>query len=1373
MDTKPSLGRLYTPHFYFTLARAEKYYLHKRKLPSKVLLIRIKLNNVNTTALLDTGASLSLIARDKATNFDVLDQDILIHGFAGKQLALEKSTASLDIAGSYFTHDCIVTDKLRYSIVLGTDFLTSHEVEISFATQEIRIGNIVMPFYTEDEKVPEESSFYFTLPDEVIPPELDLRPDNTITALHDVVLSPMSQGEIPIYCPIGLTAETYLDPPSKNQLNVLVLPQFIEDLKVNVFNLNNFPVKIHAGSRLGTSHHAESMYSLHFEALEKLDDETKPSRPSEMTRAQSDSLNINPKLPDNERRQIKSLLNRYADCFSWNVDDVGHFKYGPPLDIDTGDSPPVVIAPYALGSKEKEMIDSQVQAWLKAGIIRPSNSNYSAPIFLVPKAKPGEYRLCVNFKFLNSVTKGHRHPLPLIPDLFQKLKGSNYFSTLDFNQGFLMFDVAEEDRYKTAFSTDKSHYEFCRVPFGIAAGPTHFSRLMKIIFSDFINVFIVLFIDDLTVYSRGLDYHLKHLEKTLKRIRRANITLRAVKCNFGFPEIPLLGHVVNGSGLKPSPKLINAIKMMPIPCKAKDVRAVLGLAGYYRQFIPHFAQTTLPLNELTKKGVKFKWDDQHEKAFRRIKESVSESTFLSHFDDSRDDVQITTDGSKLGLGAILQQTYNDQTYTIAFASRALRTYEKNYTASELEALAVYWALIKFRHFIFGRKITVFTDHSALCYLTKQKKPHHTNPRLLRWCLLIQGHDIQFVFLRGKHNVVADALSRLPWTDEDQEDTSHEFYQIQQPLSSPDNYFNEITELGHSEICSLQRADGQINKIIESLEKQRMHADPNNTDNSKRDKTYIGLVPPKNLKCCDCVNNSNSHSSSRHACGLCRSTQDSTDALDIADTDLKKGDSLSVPMPQSLKKAKAQFSRHEKYTLIDSILYRINYFKGKRNLLLMLPSSLLQTVIAHYHDNFLSGHLGVDKTLYKLRRKFYAFNMDMAVINYIRSCPICQRIKQYRGPATGPLQLMPVGGLFERFSIDAIGPLTTSESGNKHILVAVEYSTRFCVTQAVKAIDTATITNFVLEHIILKFGCPRFLQTDNASTFRSHFFSVLTEAFKIEHVFSSPYSHGTQGVVERRNQSLEGILRSIVNLYGTNWDTGLQSATFAINAAPNVSSKFAPFFLLYGTNPTFALDLLLPETILPSNAVSLKELDRYRKIAVENIRKAQEQAKIKFDKKHVPVVYPINSLVLIKIPSYKAGLSRKLAGKYHGPYKVVAQLSPIVYRIERLNPNGKSSPRVINVRLMRPYYLRPHSALTLRTNKTTTDEGNIFIDSDTEDQLPPVLEPEDIDPPQLESNAPIVKSMDVKAPEPHSSDPSAVPYFSRYGRLTKRPQRYQT
>src|SRR5207245_2007711 len=162
-------------------------------------------------------------------------------------------------------------------------------------------------------------------------------------------------------------------------------------------------------------------------------------------------------------------------------------------------------------------------------------------------------------------------------------------------------------RFKTAFQTSHGCYEFNRVPFGIAAGPAHFSRLMKIIFSDFLNVFVILFIDDLTIYSKTFDEHLYHLERTLKRIRRAGITLKATKCNFGYTEVTLLGHVVTGKGIKPSLKLLKAITSMSIPVKLKDVRAILGLSGFYRQFIPNYSSIVEPLNKLLRKNIKFSW----------------------------------------------------------------------------------------------------------------------------------------------------------------------------------------------------------------------------------------------------------------------------------------------------------------------------------------------------------------------------------------------------------------------------------------------------------------------------------------------------------------------------------------------------------------------------------------------------------------------------------------------------------------------------------------------------------------------------------------------------------------------------------------------
>lgn len=376
------------------------------------------------------------------------------------------------------------------------------------------------------------------------------------------VLLPFTYSKILVSHMVKDIQNYYFNPSNNLEPGLVCFPQTMDELALHVYNISHEPIELKENLILGTLIRVKQFYCLDFKALEELDD-IDANKTYEMTTEQIDSLDIDPALTEHQKENLIKRIKPYADCFSWQVDDVGHFKYGPELEIDTGEAPPVVIPPYALGSKEKEYIKKQLDEWLKIGIIRPSTSNYCVPIFLVPKPKPGEFRLCVNFKFLNSVTKQYRFPLPLISDLFQTFRKSKYFSALDFNQGFLMFDIAEKDKYKTGFQTSDGHYEFNRIPFGIAAGPSHFTRMMKIIFQDFINSFIILYIDDLTIYSNNYSEHLAHLEKALKRILRAQIKLRAIKCSFGYREIVLLGHRVSGDGIKPSFKLIKAITEMP------------------------------------------------------------------------------------------------------------------------------------------------------------------------------------------------------------------------------------------------------------------------------------------------------------------------------------------------------------------------------------------------------------------------------------------------------------------------------------------------------------------------------------------------------------------------------------------------------------------------------------------------------------------------------------------------------------------------------------------------------------------------------------------------------------------------------------------
>ncbi|XP_042451745.1 uncharacterized protein LOC122036457 [Zingiber officinale] len=411
---------------------------------------------------------------------------------------------------------------------------------------------------------------------------------------------------------------------------------------------------------------------------------------------------------------------------------------------------PVSKAPYRLAPTEMKELKGQLQELLDKGFIRPSVSPWGAPVLFVRK-KDGTMRLCIDYRELNRVTVKNKYPLPRIDDLFDQLQGATVFSKIYLRSGYHQMKVKEEDVHKTAFRTRYGHYEFLVMPFGLTNAPATFMDLMNRVFHSYLDQFVIVFIDDILIYSRNCQEHRLHLTTVLQTLKEHRLYAKFSKCDFWLNQIPFLGHIVSRNGIEVDPAKVEAIRNWDTPKNASEIRSFLGLAGYYRRFIQNFSQIALPLTSLTKKGVRYEWTDRCKKSFEELKGKLTTSPVLTIPDGSGRFV-VYTDASKTGLGAVLMQNGK----VIAYASRQLKVHEQNYPTHDLELAAVIFALKIWRHYLYGERCEIYTDHKSLKYFFTQKE---LNMRQRRWLELVKDYDCSINYHPGKANVVADALSR--------------------------------------------------------------------------------------------------------------------------------------------------------------------------------------------------------------------------------------------------------------------------------------------------------------------------------------------------------------------------------------------------------------------------------------------------------------------------------------------------------------------------------------------------------------------------------------------------------------------------------------
>lgn len=411
---------------------------------------------------------------------------------------------------------------------------------------------------------------------------------------------------------------------------------------------------------------------------------------------------------------------------------------------------PVARAPYRLAPSEMQELSSQLQELLDKGFIRPSSSPWGAPVLFVKK-KDGSLRMCIDYRELNKLTVKNRYPLPRIDDLFDQLQGSSFYSKIDLRSGYHQLRVGEESIPKTAFRTRYGHYEFQVMPFGLTNAPAVFMDLMNRVCKPYLDKFVIVFIDDILIYSKNKEDHEQHLRSILELLKKEELYAKFSKCEFWLRRVQFLGHVIDSQGIHVDPAKIEAIKNWETPRTPTEVRQFLGLAGYYRRFIENFSKIAKPLTLLTQKTAKYNWRDEQEEAFQLLKQKLCSAPVLS-LPEGTENFVVFCDASRQGLGCVLMQKEK----VIAYASRQLKVHEKNYTTHDLELGAVVFALKIWRHYLYGTKCTVFTDHKSLQHIFDQKD---LNMRQRRWVELLSDYDCEIRYHPGKANVVADALSR--------------------------------------------------------------------------------------------------------------------------------------------------------------------------------------------------------------------------------------------------------------------------------------------------------------------------------------------------------------------------------------------------------------------------------------------------------------------------------------------------------------------------------------------------------------------------------------------------------------------------------------
>lgn len=445
---------------------------------------------------------------------------------------------------------------------------------------------------------------------------------------------------------------------------------------------------------------------------------------------------------------LKPILEEFQEVFGNNIQlplersQVHRIKLYP-------DHGAINVRPYRYPHHQKEEIEKQVSELLKAEVIRPSMSSFSSPVLLVKK-KDKSWRMCVDYRALNKATIPDKYPIPIVDELLDELYGATMFSKIDLKSGYHQIRVHEDDIPKTAFRTHNGHYEYLVMPFGLMNAPATFQATMNDIFRPYLRKFVLVFFDDILIYSRDIEEHQMHLRMILSVLVEHCFVANQAKCRFGCAQIDYLGHIISGEGVAVDPEKVKCILAWPTPKNVKGVRGFLGLTGYYRKFIQDYGKIAKPLTELTKKD-NFSWGIEAVKAFEEMKRIMTSPPvlILPNFDLP---FEVECDAAGRGIGVVLMQ----QRQPIAFFSKALSNGNLAKSVYEKELMALVLCIQHWRHYLLGREFIVHTDHKSLKHFLQQRV---SSPDQQCWLAKLLGYQFEVKYKPDLENRADDAMSR--------------------------------------------------------------------------------------------------------------------------------------------------------------------------------------------------------------------------------------------------------------------------------------------------------------------------------------------------------------------------------------------------------------------------------------------------------------------------------------------------------------------------------------------------------------------------------------------------------------------------------------